>query len=126
MVNDYILHVLSDPAAVDASTWSKWYTTEHLPDMVYCGVSAAGQVYAKLDSPLGVDAPDEKRFFAVYHSNSPRQLDCKEYKEDVRHDSALWGYGKGAKTVGNFDIRNYQFIREFNPNNVRDGTPSCH
>lgn len=121
MSKSHILHVFSTPFGVDDTTWEKWYTTEHVPDMVYCGVSATGQVYRRIDNPLTQDAKDETKYFAIYQSDSPRQLHCKEYDEDVRHDSGLWGYGKSAREVGNFDARNYQFMKMFNPKDIGDG-----
>jgi hypothetical protein len=120
-LKSHLLHVLSVPYTVDDATWRKWYETEHLPDMVYCGVAAVARLHYRIDNPLGLEPPDDKRFFAMYHADSPRQLHCKEYIEDVRHDSLIWGKGVGAKSIGLFDIRNYKLLSEHNPKNLKYG-----
>lgn len=103
----YTLQVHSKPLKVPADTWAKWYTEEHIRDMVYFQASKTGASYEATaeimtSGSFSNDGNEGKDFFALYQTDRKHCLDYPEYKENVRLKSRLFAEGATCHDVGTF------------------------
>lgn len=56
----------------------------------------------------------------MYQTEYPRPTDREEHKQ-VRVESDIF-FGKRARDVGDFDLRVYKLIENYDPNNLGEGT----
>lgn len=130
-LSPYLLHVNSRPTAVDENTWTKWYTTEHLPDLVGHGASTRASFYREEASPselVAKDATNPRKFLALYQSDHEEPLKSDGYVQKVRHTSELFRDASGKeenRENGEFDARNYKLIQDYDPNGLGNGKSSC-
>lgn len=126
MAPPYILHVLSQPHIVPSSTWTEWYTSEHLPDMVDSKVSSTAVLYHAIENhPLSTPPPPGKNampFLAVYQSDSARPPYREAYSNGlIRRTSALFPADTDCYGVGSFEATNYELIQAYDPKHVGEG-----
>jgi hypothetical protein len=129
----YLLWVNSGPTQATVEQFEKWYTEEHVPDIVKAGASTRATFYREVfDFPgatrehherqwLSVDQETRERltYLAAYQTNFEELLKCEEYlKIPVVSDMFPW---KLHAASGSFDARNYKLIQDYDPNHIGEG-----
>jgi hypothetical protein len=129
----YLLWVNSKPTKASEDLFVKWYTTEHVPDLVSSGAATRATFYREtLDFPgssrehherqwLSVDQQPQERlhYLAAYQTDFAEALKSKDYlKIPVESDLFPW---KLHSESGTFDARNYELIQDYDPDHVGEG-----
>jgi hypothetical protein len=135
----YILRVLSQPTKVDEQTWQKWYTTEHVPDVINTGLGTRGALFrAYNDFALQTKTPPQsgetklhavqlshfdehpadKTFCAVYQTNIENVYESEEFEKVRTTSDLLPGKHRDCAT---WDIRIYKLIQDYDPDNLGEG-----
>lgn len=114
----YLLHVNSAPVSVSHNLWKKWYTTEHLPDLVKNGVGETGTFYQEVPNSITGQLPSSDRpFLAIYDTTfaspitTPNFLQCRTTSQLFTEEGAPEEIGKNI----NADARVYEFIQDYDP-----------
>ena len=107
----YLLWVNSRPTAVDDDLWTKWYTVEHVPDLVSHGASTRAGIYKECTILAAGEEPHPRKFLAVYQTEFEESLKSKEYL-GIRKTSELFPHPQRNRDNGEFDDRNYKLIQE--------------
>ncbi|KIW12294.1 hypothetical protein PV08_09571 [Exophiala spinifera] len=127
MPSQYLLEVNSRPqpsSGVDDKLWIKWYTEEHLPDLVNSHTSTRAAFYQESHDFAGAPKDRHPRsFLALYQTDFEEPLKSKNYLEKVRSSSSMWPAQKPTSEIGDFDGRNYRLIQEYDPNKIGDSAP---
>jgi len=127
MPSNYLLHVNSRPrpeAGVDDSLWEKWYTEEHVPDLVNSKTSTRAAMYREThDFAFAGKDKHPRKYLVLYQSDFEQPLKSDEYVNGVRHGSDMWPRHKQNSENGEFDARNYKLIQEYDPKGVGDSAP---
>ncbi|KAL2844099.1 hypothetical protein BJY01DRAFT_248343 [Aspergillus pseudoustus] len=124
MTARFLLFALSRPHAVSNATWKKFYTHEHINDLVSNRVVRNGAFYEQFPNPLGRIPPDNKTFLAMYETDFARCLHTDNFtKGEVKTTSGLFPNNGGPEDVADLDVRNYELVEIFNPNGVELNTP---
>ncbi|KAF1811214.1 hypothetical protein P152DRAFT_474826 [Eremomyces bilateralis CBS 781.70] len=114
MPSPYILVANSRATTVDDDLWSKFYSEEHIPDVISCGVATKGLVYKETFDYPG--APPTKReplnFTVIYQSPHQRPLSTPGAAK-IRHDSDV--LPRPSLECGEVDVRQYELIQEYDP-----------
>lgn len=121
-VSPYLLYVNSKPTKVSDELWTKWYTEEHLPDLVSSKTSTRATFYKELPPILGGD-PNPRNFLALYQTDFEESLKTENYT-NLRTTSELFAQEGSTKNIGDngdFDARNYELIQVYDPNGVGNG-----
>jgi hypothetical protein len=118
----YLLWVNSCPTnKTTEAQWTKWYTEEHIPDLVNQHASTRACLYTESyefpGAPTGTK--NENKFLAMYQSDFAEPLKSKEYI-DIRTTSEILP-GKVIHEAGAFNARNYELIQDYDPNNIGEG-----
>ena len=131
MPSKYLFAVNSKPTGCDDDTWEKWYSEEHIPDLVSHKASTRAAIYRETyDVPSLNTASSEKpyprKYMVIYQTDHEQVLNTKEYK-GIRKTSELFK-GKRDSAVGDrsdvimdngeFDARNYELVDVFDPRSV--------
>ena len=136
----YLLRVLSQPTKVDEQLWQKWYSTEHVPDVVDTGTTTRGALFRAYndftlqtktvsdssDTQLHAvqlshfdEKPTDKTFCAVYQSDFENLYESEEIKK-VRTSSDLLPGGE-FRPCAEWDVRIYKLIQNYDPDNLGEG-----
>lgn len=136
----YLIRALSQPVQVDEASWEKWYISEHTPEAVSSGVGDRGALFrAHNDFSLQTKTPLEqsstelhgtklphfderpggKTFCAVYQTKFEDYTQTEEVK-GVSQTSEAFG-GKEFFPLAEWDVRVYELIQDYNPDNLPDG-----
>lgn len=121
-VSPYLLHVNSKPTKVSDDLWTKWYTEEHLPDLVSSKTSTRATFYRELPPILGGE-PNPRNFLALYQTDFEESLKTENYT-NLRTTSELFPKEGGTKHIGengDFDARNYELIQVYDPSGIGNG-----
>ncbi|KIW00917.1 uncharacterized protein PV09_07660 [Verruconis gallopava] len=137
-VEPYLLWVNSKPVKCPVDLFEKWYTTEHVPDLVKSGAATRAIFYREtLDFPgstrqhherqwLGVDQEQPLEplpYLASYRTKYKEALKSKEYlKIPVVSDMLPWESKLHAES-GLFDARNWELIQDYDPDSVGEVPP---
>lgn len=122
MPSQYLTRVNSRPTNCDNKIWEKWYTEEQIPDVVNHKASTRAAFYREV-----FDVPDlyaynkeksPRKYLAIYQTGFKDMLKSKEYKA-IRTKSELLPE-KDIDKSGEFDVRNYELIQDFDPNGLGD------
>ncbi|KAF9882912.1 hypothetical protein FE257_004893 [Aspergillus nanangensis] len=119
----YLLLALSRPHSVSSTTWKKFYTQEHIRDMVSHDVVRKGALYEQFPNPLGRAPPDNKSFLAMYETDFARCLHTDEFASGVKTTSELFPRNGGPEDVADLEVRNYELVEIFNPKGVGSDLP---
>ncbi|OAL34514.1 hypothetical protein AYO20_06144 [Fonsecaea nubica] len=114
----YLLWVNSQPfpnSGVDDDLWVKWYIDEHLPDLINSKTAVRAAMYREADFPLGSKEKSPRKFLVLYQTELEDPLSSQEFLNGVRHTSDMWPDKKPSSEVGNFNIRNYKLIQDYDP-----------
>jgi len=126
--SSYLLHVNSRPTVVSNDLWTKWYTTEHIPDLVNSKTSTRAAFYQEIGHAFNPDPKDPRPFLALYQTDFEEPLKSSNYSDGVRRDSELFkqqgATSKKNQDNGDFDARNYELIQNFDPNGVDESMPT--
>ncbi|KAK5167822.1 uncharacterized protein LTR77_007521 [Saxophila tyrrhenica] len=138
----YLIRTLSKPTKVDESLWEKWYTEEHTPDAVNSGVGDRGAFFRahnefslQTKTPLESgetklhgaqlshfnELPADKTFCAVYQTKFENYTESEEIKKTAK-TSEMFG-GKEFFPLAEWDVRVYELIQDYNPDNLPDTAP---
>ena len=144
----YLLHVTSRPkpdSGVDDKLWEKWYITEHvrfqqvlflhaqfawlrdfqLPDLVNSGTTKRAIFYREtFDFAAASKEPPMRRYLAIYQTDFEDALSTDEFATKVRHGSEMYPIKKETSENGDFDVRNYKLIQDYDPNSKGEGEHS--
>jgi len=128
MPSKYLLFVNSRPlpdAGVDDDAWIKWYTNEHLPDLVNSKTTTRACFYRETHEHAFASRVEkgERNFLAIYQTDFEEPLKTKEYLEGVRHSSDLFPKRKENRENGEFDARNYKLIQDYDPDRRGESAP---
>lgn len=134
----YLLRVLSQPTQTDTDTWQKWYTTEHIPDVVNSGVAQRGALFRAYNDfalqtktpPNSGDTklhsaqlshfnelPDQMTFCAVYQTEFEDYTKSENIK-DVRSTTKMFGEEGPYHHLAEWDVRVYKLIQTYDPDNL--------
>jgi hypothetical protein len=119
----HLLWVNSRPTnQTTEAQWSKWYTEEHIPDLVSHHASTRACLYNETYSFPGAptDVKNENKFLALYQSDFAEPLKSKEYI-GIRTTSELLPT-KVIHEAGEFNARNYELIQDYDPKNIGEGS----
>jgi hypothetical protein len=132
-LSPHLLWVNSRPTKATEEQFVKWYTEEHVPDLVNSGASTRASFYREtLDFPgstrehherqwLSVDQGKNEplNYLAAYQTDFKEALKCKEYlKIPITSEMFPW---KLHSESGTFDARNYELIQDYDPDSVGEG-----
>ena len=127
----YLLHVNSRPTAVDDNLWTKWYTSEHIPDIIESNACARATFYKEIPAATTLDNTADanpRPFLALYQTKYADLLNTDAHQmPNVRQGSELFEKASGQASSfanGEFDGRNYKLIQDFDPNGLGDGESS--
>jgi hypothetical protein len=124
MPSKYLFRVNSRPTTCNEETWEKWYTEEHLPDLVKNKASTRAALYREV-----FDVPDlyafnkekiPRNYLAIYQTDFKELIKSEENKA-VKTTTKLLPEKEIGKN-GEFDLRNYELIHTFDPNGLGDST----
>lgn len=129
----YFLWVNSRPTKASDELFVKWYTQEHVPDLVSHGASTRATFYREnFDIPgstakhhdrqwqgMNPDEPEHLYYLALYQSNFEDPLKSKEYLE-IPVTSPFFPWQLHADS-GSFDARNYELIQDYDPKGIGEG-----
>lgn len=122
MPSPYIFRVNSRPTNTDERTWEKWYTEEHIPELIQNKASTRAALYREVyDIPWLYEYNLEKNprnYLTVYQTDHKELLKSEGVKE-TRMTSELFPE-KDIFKYGEFDERNYEMIHDFDPNGLGD------
>lgn len=113
----YLLHITSRPTVVSDTLWKKWYSTEHLPDLVNAKVVTRATLYEEIPTPMKPNPTEPRKFLAIYQTDRADPIMSKEYG-NVSQTSELFTTEGGTNSNGDngdFDGRNYELIDVFDP-----------
>jgi hypothetical protein len=137
----YLIRALSQPTKVDESLWEKFYVEEHTPDAVNAGIGDRGILFRahndfslQTKTPLESgetklhgaqlshfdERPGDKTFCAVYQTKFEDYTATEEIK-NVRQTSDYFD-GKEFGPLADWDVRVYELIQDYNPDNLLDST----
>lgn len=144
MPQQYLLHVHSHPVRVPLTTWTQWYTEEHLRDMVYFRAARTAAFYratssvlrsvglveedtaaltlARIPSATSPDGNDFKDFLALYQTDRKHCLESAEYRENVRLGSELWDAISSSHDVGSFAPTDLELVEVLGSYSENEGT----
>ena len=125
--------VNSKPATVNNKQFVKWYTQEHIPDIIENGVAIKATLYREtFDFPgssreyherswLSMDqkTKNSRPYLAVYQTKVPEALKTPEFLK-LRRTSDIIPFEEILDS-GEFDGRYYNLIQDYDPDNVGDG-----
>jgi hypothetical protein len=126
MPSQYLCRVNSRPTNCDDKTWEKWYTEEHIPDLINHQVSTRAALYREI-----FDVPDlyaynkeknPRNFLAIYQTEFEDMSKSEEYKATKTTSEVL--PEKEILKNGELDVRNYELIQDFDPNGLGDSRPT--
>ncbi|KIV94543.1 hypothetical protein PV10_02299 [Exophiala mesophila] len=127
MVGPYFLFVNSRPipeSGTDDALWEKWYVTEHLPDLISSGTATRGTFYRETyDFPGAPKEKNPRNFLAVYHTEFEESLETKNFKEKTRPGSDLFPNKFHILENGDFDVRNYKLLVDYDPKKIGEVPP---
>ncbi|OCT54443.1 putative alpha/beta hydrolase [Cladophialophora carrionii] len=127
MPQPYLLWVNSRPkpeSGVDDDLWVKWYTEEHVPDLVNTKTAVRAAMYREtFDFPLAAKEHHPRKYLVLYQTDLEEPLKSKEYLDGVRHSSGLWTANKPTSEVGDFHARNYKLIQDYDPDGRGEVAP---
>lgn len=116
--SQYLLHVNTAPISVSHDLWKKWYTTEHLPDLIKNGVGKTGTCYEELPNPITGEAPTSERpFLAIYDTTFAAPITTPNFSQ-CRTTSQLFTEEGAPEEIGkniNADARVYELIHNYDP-----------
>ena len=136
----YLIRALSKPTKVDEALWEQWYTKEHTPEAVSGGIGDRGALFRahnefslQTKTPLESsetklhdaqlshfnENPGDKTFCAVYQTKFEDYTKSEELK-NVSPTSEMLG-GKEFFPLADWDVRVYELIQDYNPDNLPDG-----
>jgi hypothetical protein len=129
----YFLWINSKPTQASEEQFVKWYTEEHVPDLVKHGASTRATFYREtLDFPgstrehherqwLSVDQGKNEHlnYLAAYQTDFEEALQSKQYLE-IPTTSDLFPWKLHSES-GSFDARNYKLIQDYDPDHVGEG-----
>jgi len=126
----YLLHVNSRPTVVSSEVWRQWYVTEHLPDLVNSKTATRAAFYEEIAMPAGPESDHPRKFLAIYQTDIEEALLSEQCRTGVHRTSELFKQG-GAKSDrnednGDFDVRNYRLIQNYDPNGLGDRGLTVH
>lgn len=113
----YLLQVTSRPKVVSNQLWQKWYTQEHLPDLVSNNISSRATFYAEVPLDPSGALPSTRHHLALYQTDFANALET-ENSAKLKSTSTLFRQEGGAENIsdnGDFDARNYELIQNFDP-----------
>ncbi|KAL9069844.1 MAG: hypothetical protein Q9157_006032 [Trypethelium eluteriae] len=125
MPSPYLFFVQSNPTFVDDDLWTKWYTVEHLPDLVNSKLYDRAALYKEVEVPLDLVAgvpPYPRKFLAVYQTAQEEASGTQAHQE-LRTTSEMFAEQGGPKEIernGDIDARNYKLIQDYDPDIVGD------
>ena len=126
MPAQYLLRVNSQPTdKVGEELWEKWYTEEHIPDLIKAGVSQRAALYKATQDLGGLQTQtkneewDRKTFLAMYQTDYPACLETDNYQKLPSTSPMLPGEKIGP--CAEWDARNYNLIQNFDPDDVGEG-----
>ena len=123
----YLMRILSQPTKVNENDWYKFYTEEHIPDVVNAGVATRGAMFrayndfaltTKTPAQSGEtklhnadlshfnELPADKTFCAVYQTNLEHYPESEEIK-NVRQTSPALD-GRNFHPLAEWDVRVYK------------------
>ncbi|KIW72097.1 hypothetical protein PV04_00317 [Phialophora macrospora] len=127
MPQQYLLWVNSRPkpeSGVDDDLWVKWYTQEHVPDLVDSKTAVRAAMYREsFDFSPAPKEHDPRKYLVLYQTDLEECLKSKEYLDGVRHSSELWSGHKPTAEVGDFHARNYKLIQHYDPDGRGEVAP---
>lgn len=127
MPQQYLLWVNSRPrpeSGVDDGLWLKWYTEEHVPDLVNSKTAVRAAMYRETFDFAGASKEQPpRRYLVLYQTDFEECLKSKEYMNDVRHSSELWPATTPTTDVGDFNARNYRLIQDYDPDSRGETAP---
>jgi hypothetical protein len=126
MPSQHLFTVNSRPTGCDEATWEKWYTEEHIPDLIKIKASKRAALYREThDVPSLYEYNAEKtyprKYLAIYQTDADELLKSEEYK-DAKSTSELFPNSKEIMENGEFDARNYKLVDVFDPKSLGDST----
>jgi hypothetical protein len=120
----HLLFVNSRPTLVSSATWQRYYTDEHLYDLVSTGTSKTAALYEEIDIPRAPGTENQRKWLAIYQTdfseplNSPNAKNMKWTSEILSEDGKHTDAGLEHTDP---DTRNYKFIQAFDPHGVGEG-----
>ena len=135
-VSPHLLWVTSRPIKCPQDLFEKWYTTEHVPEIVECGAAQRASFYREvLDFPgstrthtdrqwLAVDQKDQSLellpYLASYQTQDPMMLKNEAYlKLPVTSDMLPW---RVHAESGRFYAQNWELIQDYDPDGLGEST----
>jgi hypothetical protein len=123
MPTQYLCRVTSRPTNCDNKTWEKWYTEEHIPDVLEQKAATRAAFYREVfDVPALYAFNKEKNpreYMAIYQTDI-KDLSTSEEVKATKPTSDLFPGKKEISENGELDMRNYELIQDFDPNNLGD------
>lgn len=122
MPSKYLLTVNSRPTACDEATWEKWYTEDHIPDLIAQGASTRAAFYREIHHarPSTTTEKLPRKYLALYQTDLGDVLNSEEIKLTRTSSDLFPGESKVIGENGEFDARNYELVHVFDPKKVGD------
>ncbi|KAF1988012.1 hypothetical protein K402DRAFT_374621 [Aulographum hederae CBS 113979] len=126
MPSPFLLFVNSKPTAVSDEVWKKWYTTEHIPDIVSSRTSTRACLFEEdYTSPISPKEKHERRYLALYQTDFEEALQSSNYQKCATTSEMLAKNGGSKEVFGNgeFDSRYYGLVQTYDPNKLGEAVP---
>ncbi|KAL9097301.1 MAG: hypothetical protein Q9165_000728 [Trypethelium subeluteriae] len=129
MPSPFLLFVQSSPTFVDDDLWTKWYTVEHLPDLVKSKIYDRATLYKEVEVPLdiGRGVTHSRKFLAAYQTAHEEPLGMQA-QQGTRTTSEIFAEQGGPKEIGkngDHDARIYKLIQDYDPDKVGEVPSPC-
>lgn len=103
----YLLYVNTSPNGVSDETWTKWWTSQHLPTLTKAKACGRVALYKEVGFAMLPKADHPQRFLALYQTDH----------EQLQNNDAF----KPASPKEDSEIRSYRMIQDYNPKNLGEG-----
>ena len=94
-----------------------------LPDLVTSGTTTRATFYRETHDFPGASKENKnpRNFLAVYQTDFEESLETKNFKEKVRPGSDLFPKKFATGENGDFDVRNYKLLVDYDPKKIGEG-----
>lgn len=124
MPEKYLFRVTSEPKAgvCDEATWEKWYTEEHIPDLLNHNTATRAAIYREVFDTPSLYTRNEKpnhptKYMAIYQTEHEEFLKSEGFPK-TKSTSDIFPNEKAIPENGDLEARNYELIEVFDPKNL--------
>lgn len=110
----FVKSSIIDKDKMPPARWVQWYEEVHIPDVLSTSGIDTAYRYTNID-PSG-----SHHFLAMYPVSNVEFLQTDEFKNIPSNSKEFFG-DLGARDFANFELRTYELLQIFEPENTKEG-----